>query len=76
VVEPREWRGGPPVPTPGNPHQRGDQQPADDGGVEQESGHLVVGDDASLLALESGEAPRLAYALPILAGTLVALWQR
>ena len=28
------------------------------------------------LTLESGEAPRLAYALPILAGTLVALWQR
>jgi len=28
------------------------------------------------LTLESGDAPRLAYALPILAGTLVALWQR
>ncbi len=28
------------------------------------------------LTLESGKAPRLAYALPILAGTLVALWQR
>jgi len=27
------------------------------------------------LTLESGDAPRLAYALPILAGTLVTLWR-
>jgi prepilin peptidase CpaA len=27
------------------------------------------------LTLESGDAPRLAYAIPILAGTLVTLWQ-